>query len=186
MSSSSSVPPQQQPPPLPAETAAAAAKLEELLDSLLKISITVANYQPESAQVLQRRINEYVTHLADLDVLREALDVRVPLSILEALDAGKDPDVTTGELVQLAVDANQKTHGRMRALQMLNRDVASEVQRNYPELWATHATSGAAQFPIPAGPGLDQSHLLLAPPAPPPPSGAASAAAAAALPPPPH
>ncbi|KAI9335376.1 mediator complex, subunit Med10 [Zopfochytrium polystomum] len=109
-------------------------KLEDALETLLKISITVANYQPESGPVLQRRINEYVTQLADLDVLKEDLDVRVPLSVLEAIDEGKNPDQLTRDLVQILVDKNQKTNGRVRAMQDFSKELTSELQRNYPSL----------------------------------------------------
>ncbi|KAI9309718.1 hypothetical protein DFJ73DRAFT_949682 [Zopfochytrium polystomum] len=49
----------------------AAAETGGYLATLPDISITVANYQPESGPVLQRRINQYVTQSADLDVLKE-------------------------------------------------------------------------------------------------------------------
>ncbi|KAJ3417033.1 hypothetical protein HDV05_007515 [Chytridiales sp. JEL 0842] len=117
-----------------AEPSQVEIKLLELLDTLFKISLTVADFQPDSNAILQKRINRVASQLSDLNSLKETLDLKVPMNVLDYIDDGKNPDLYTKELVQLLVDKNQKTKGRVDAIQTLRNDLGKELRRNYPEL----------------------------------------------------
>ncbi|KAJ3316318.1 Mediator of RNA polymerase II transcription subunit 10 [Blyttiomyces sp. JEL0837] len=109
-------------------------KLEEILHSLFKMGVTVANFQAESGAVLHRRIDEYTSQLADLDSLKDNLDVRVPLEVIDTIESGKNPDQYTRDLMQMLVDKNQKANGRIQTMENFFKELNSELSRNYPEL----------------------------------------------------
>ncbi|KAL2913516.1 Mediator of RNA polymerase II transcription subunit 10 [Polyrhizophydium stewartii] len=109
------------------------AKLVETLDTLLKLGMTVFDYQPESGEVLNRRINTLIQCLADLDDMKRDIDVSIPVSLLEIVDNGINPDLYTSDMVQALVDKNQKTNGRVESIKMLRDELWRELSRNFPD-----------------------------------------------------
>ncbi|KAH6562245.1 hypothetical protein BASA50_001186 [Batrachochytrium salamandrivorans] len=110
------------------------AKLLETLDTLLKISMTVYDFQPESGAVLNKRIGSLVGCLTDLDGMANSTDIQVPINLLEVVENGINPDQFTGDVVQTLLDKNQKTNGRIESIKILKDEMRAQLQRNYPAL----------------------------------------------------
>ncbi|KAI8921793.1 transcription factor subunit Med10 of mediator complex-domain-containing protein [Entophlyctis helioformis] len=127
-------------------TTAAAGSTEQLeatlldtLDVLLKMGMTVYDYQPESADVLGRRINKLTACLAGLDDLKhQASDVHIPMALLDVVEAGANPDLFLRDLVQTLTDKNQKSNGRVQSIRMLRQEMEAQVLRNYASRQPLH------------------------------------------------
>ncbi|KAI8803096.1 mediator complex, subunit Med10, partial [Cladochytrium replicatum] len=109
-------------------------KTLSVLDALFNLAVTVYDFQPESTPVLQNRVTDFTKQLAELDRHKNDVNVRVPLSLIDYVDGGQNPDLHTKELVQTLVDKNQKSSGRIASIKMLSDELKSEVALNYPDL----------------------------------------------------
>ncbi|EGF83434.1 hypothetical protein BATDEDRAFT_22126 [Batrachochytrium dendrobatidis JAM81] len=109
-------------------------KLLQTLETLLKISMTVHDFQPESGPVLNTRIETLVQCLLDMNDAKANTDIQVPFSLLEVVENGINPDQFTSDLVQTLVDKNQKTKGRIESIKILKDEIRTQLERNYPGL----------------------------------------------------
>ncbi|KAI8871893.1 hypothetical protein GQ42DRAFT_161686 [Ramicandelaber brevisporus] len=109
--------------------------IESALGTLLDITITAHDFQPDSSNpVLHRRINDYIADLAQIDQVAPALnDVRVPMAIVDAIDNNRNPDVFTTEFIDRLAGENQFAHGKTVALSRFRDALASELNDIFPE-----------------------------------------------------
>eukprot|EP00842_Homolaphlyctis_polyrhiza_P003873 jgi/Hompol1/4487/HPOL_000549-RA len=107
------------------------AKLRQTIDTLLRIAMTVHDFQPESASVLNRRINSLIKCLAEMDDMKGDVDLQVPMDLLEVVESGVNPDRYVADLVQTLVDKNQKTNGRIDSIKMLRDQLNIQIASNF-------------------------------------------------------
>ena len=65
-----------------------------------------------------------------LETLGEDETLELPWSVLEAVDRGENPQAMIREQVQTLVDKNQKTHGRIVAIQQLKEQLEKSLLAN--------------------------------------------------------
>ncbi|KAJ3102132.1 Mediator of RNA polymerase II transcription subunit 10 [Phlyctochytrium planicorne] len=110
-------------------------KVQGLVNHLFRIGVTVYDFQPGSAPILHRRINDLASQMVALDAAKEDLnDVRVPFSLIDFIEEGKNPDIYTKDLIQLLIDKNQKTNGRIQTMKMFRNDLERELLSTFPDV----------------------------------------------------
>ncbi|KAJ3085215.1 Mediator of RNA polymerase II transcription subunit 10 [Quaeritorhiza haematococci] len=133
-------------------------KLQEYLDSLLKLCISVYDFQPDCNQVVHRRVNDAVKRLGELDAMKHNLDVRIPVPLIDFIEDGRNPDVFIKDTIQSMVDKNQKTAGKIKSLTTLESCLESELERNYPDLLEQYRQIMAAPPAVP--PSMTDQHPI--------------------------
>ncbi|KAF9118587.1 Mediator of RNA polymerase II transcription subunit 10 [Mortierella sp. 14UC] len=107
--------------PDPAEVAAAQTertrealeeKLQELIQSLLELSITVYDFQAESNSLVHQKIQELTKQLGEIEQFKDQLDMMVPWEVLSYIEDGKNPDLFSKTFVEAVAGENQFTNGK--------------------------------------------------------------------------
>ncbi|KAF9576401.1 Mediator of RNA polymerase II transcription subunit 10 [Mortierella alpina] len=91
-------------------------KLQELIECLLELSITVYDFQTESGSLVHQKIQELITQLSDIEGFKDKLDMMVPWEVLSYIEDGKNPDLFSKTFVEAVAGENQFTNGKITAL----------------------------------------------------------------------
>lgn len=59
-----------------------------------------------------------IMRLQELEGMKGSIDTTVPYDIICAVEGDANPDIFTGKLLQVLVDKNQKTNGRIQAIKV--------------------------------------------------------------------
>ncbi|KAF9085965.1 Mediator of RNA polymerase II transcription subunit 10 [Mortierella sp. GBA35] len=111
--------------PDPTEAAAAATeetrqalekKLEELIQNLLELSITVYDFQSESNSLVHQKISDIIQQLKAIEEYKDTLDMVVPWEVLSYIEDGKNPDLFSKTFVEAVAGENQFTNGKITAM----------------------------------------------------------------------
>lgn len=74
----------------------------------------VVNAWEQHTQAYQGKINEFLDNLRQLEAAAAPLDhITVPLTVVEQVDEGKNPDLFTKDLLQMTLDRNNSSRGRI-------------------------------------------------------------------------
>ncbi|KAI8853741.1 mediator complex, subunit Med10 [Chytridium lagenaria] len=120
---------------------AAQQKLQDFVNLLFRIGVTVYDFQPGSGPILHRRINDLAAQMEDLEKIKNQLnDIRVPFNLISHIEEGHNPDIYTKDLIQHLVDRNQKTNGRIQTMKQFRSDLEREILANFPDLHDTIAS----------------------------------------------
>jgi hypothetical protein len=82
-------------------------------------------------ETTQKRIQEMIQLLQEIKVEN---DFMIPMNVLEMVDHGINPDVLRKEQLQTIVDKNQKTHGRLRSIQLFHDELEQQIRSCFPDL----------------------------------------------------
>ncbi|RKO96533.1 hypothetical protein CXG81DRAFT_103, partial [Caulochytrium protostelioides] len=113
--------------------------LQQTIDDLYHIAVTVHDYQPDSGPVLVDRVERFVAQLQALDAHARddaARAARLPIDLIGFVEQGRNPDLYTRDVVSALVDRQQKTLGRREILHKLEQDLAAQIAANLPSLAA--------------------------------------------------
>ncbi|KAI1304071.1 Mediator of RNA polymerase II transcription subunit 10 [Mortierella claussenii] len=91
-------------------------KLQELIECLLELSITVYDFQSESNTLVHQKIQELIAQLSDIEGFKDKLDMMVPWEVLSYIEDGKNPDLFSKSFVEAVAGENQFTNGKITAL----------------------------------------------------------------------
>ncbi|KAF9121396.1 Mediator of RNA polymerase II transcription subunit 10 [Mortierella sp. GBA39] len=91
-------------------------KLQELIQSLLELSITVYDFQTESNSLVHQKIQELTKQLGEIEAFKDQLDVMVPWEVLSYIEDGKNPDLFSKTFVEAVAGENQFTNGKVTAM----------------------------------------------------------------------
>ncbi|KAG0364136.1 Mediator of RNA polymerase II transcription subunit 10 [Gamsiella multidivaricata] len=91
-------------------------KLQELIECLLELSITVYDFQAESNSLVHQKIQELIAQLSDIEGFKDKLDMMVPWEVLSYIEDGKNPDLFSKSFVEAVAGENQFTNGKITAL----------------------------------------------------------------------
>ncbi|KAF9965159.1 Mediator of RNA polymerase II transcription subunit 10 [Mortierella alpina] len=91
-------------------------KLQELIECLLELSITVYDFQNESGSIVHQKIQELITQLSDIEGFKDKLEMMVPWEVLSYIEDGKNPDLFSKTFVEAVAGENQFTNGKITAL----------------------------------------------------------------------
>ena len=108
-------------------------KLQDTINTVFKAGITYTDHRPESQTILKDRITSIIAHMQDLDQL-PFQDFPIPLNVIECVDAGVNPDLLRKDQVQLIVDKNQKTTGRLKSIAMFRDELQLQMSAHFPDL----------------------------------------------------
>ncbi len=92
---------------------------------LLKTGISIDSPQ------LPLLMNEIITQLQLLET--NTIPIDIPISLLECIDQGLNPDLLLKQQLQTIVDKNQKTHGRLLSIKLLHDELSSLAKSSYPD-----------------------------------------------------
>ncbi|KAF8986292.1 Mediator of RNA polymerase II transcription subunit 10 [Entomortierella lignicola] len=87
-------------------------KLQELIECLLELSITVYDFQSESNSLVHQKIQELIAQLSDIEGFKDKLDMMVPWEVLGYIEDGKNPDLFSKSFVEAVAGENQFTNGK--------------------------------------------------------------------------
>ncbi|KAF8949100.1 Mediator of RNA polymerase II transcription subunit 10 [Haplosporangium gracile] len=87
-------------------------KLQELIQSLLELSITVYDFQAESNSLVHQKIQELTKQLGEIEQFKDQLDMMVPWEVLSYIEDGKNPDLFSKTFVEAVAGENQFTNGK--------------------------------------------------------------------------
>ncbi|KAF9138264.1 Mediator of RNA polymerase II transcription subunit 10 [Linnemannia schmuckeri] len=87
-------------------------KLQELIQSLLELSITVYDFQTESNSLVHQKIQELTQQLGEIEQFKDQLDMMVPWEVLSYIEDGKNPDLFSKTFVEAVAGENQFTNGK--------------------------------------------------------------------------
>ncbi|KAJ3216087.1 Mediator of RNA polymerase II transcription subunit 10 [Dinochytrium kinnereticum] len=105
-------------------------KLQEFVNLLFRVGVTVFDFQPGSAPVLYRRINDLASQMEELDSMKDQMSsTRVPFNLLDYIEDGNNPDIYTKDMIQMLIDKNQKTNGRIQMMKRPGKGNASQFPR---------------------------------------------------------
>merc|ERR1711916_326993 len=91
--------------------------LDEVLEELRQISVTVEEFQgPTSQAILNTKLNKLIELYSDLDTQGGSLDTTVPLEAVQYVDHGLDPAGYAQGALRTLADLNTKLHGQVSAL----------------------------------------------------------------------
>ncbi|KAF9919671.1 Mediator of RNA polymerase II transcription subunit 10 [Linnemannia zychae] len=134
--------------PDPAEVAAAATettreelelKLQELIQSLLELSITVYDFQPESNPLVHQKIQELTKQLAEIEQFKDQIDMMVPWEVLSYIEDGKNPDSFSKTFVEAVAGENQFTNGKITAMKSFEAALTQNLGNTFPEDMAEYS-----------------------------------------------
>jgi len=107
--------------------------LKSLSQTLYNVGLIVQDFQPESDRVLQKRVNEIALGFKTLMQLKNGLDVKVPMEVLEFIEEGRNPDLFTKEFVERVAAENHYTNGKIWAFQEFHKVYWETLQAHFPE-----------------------------------------------------
>jgi len=113
--------------------------LKELVGKTWEIEEVVRNYGPETQPVLQERMMQYISSVAELRNHTACLeDVRVPMDMLQYLDEGGNVNQYTAEVFKACDRDNQASKGKVEAVQCLWDSVVAKMETDMPETAAAY------------------------------------------------
>ncbi|KAG0011000.1 Mediator of RNA polymerase II transcription subunit 10 [Entomortierella chlamydospora] len=131
-------------------------KLQEMIECLLELSITVYDFQSESNSLVHQKIQELITQLSDIEGFKDKLDMMVPWEVLGYIEDGKNPDLFSKSFVEAVAGENQFTNGKITALKAgsfesaLTQNLGSffpDEMMDYNQLVASASTSDNTTAP---------------------------------------
>eukprot|EP01113_Clastostelium_recurvatum_P015492 TRINITY_DN1864_c0_g1_i1.p1 TRINITY_DN1864_c0_g1~~TRINITY_DN1864_c0_g1_i1.p1 ORF type:complete len:150 (+),score=45.30 TRINITY_DN1864_c0_g1_i1:162-611(+) len=110
------------------------ASLEALVESLRQAVIVIEEFRQDTGQdLLFKKINDSMAHLRALEEHRHEEDLMLPVEILNFIDQGKNPDLFIKESLEGCLKANERTRGKIHALQTFRDDLSTRLQELYPD-----------------------------------------------------
>jgi len=108
--------------------------LETFIENVRQIGILVSDFQPQSQQVLNQKLQNMISNMQEIDKLRSPVqEVHVPLEVFEYIDGGKNPQLYTKDCMEKAMAKNEQVNGRIQNLKAFNADLQAELATAFPE-----------------------------------------------------
>ncbi|KAI8599815.1 transcription factor subunit Med10 of mediator complex-domain-containing protein [Dissophora ornata] len=108
-------------------------KLQELIECLLELSITVYDFQAESNSLVHQKIQELISQLSEIESYKDKLDMMVPWEVLSYIEDGKNPDLFSKSFVEAVAGENQFTNGKITALKSFEAALTQNLGSAFPE-----------------------------------------------------
>ena len=100
---------------------------------LAKTHAEISNDDPNPS--LFKRLNQMQLMLNELDILKDSEKTIIPIQVMEAVDNGINIKKYKKDQLQLFIDKNQKTKGRIESLCMFQNELKSQIELKYPDLF---------------------------------------------------
>ncbi|KAI8583634.1 hypothetical protein K450DRAFT_222071 [Umbelopsis ramanniana AG] len=109
-------------------------QLQELLQSLLDLSIIVYDFQPDGNRLVWNKINDIITHYQNIDRLKDDISEFIPEEVINYVEQGRNPDIFTRAFIERAAGENQYTNGKIQAVSEFRDLFKSELSKSFPDL----------------------------------------------------
>ena len=124
-------------------------QLDKIIETLRQTIIVMEDFHTDggnSQRLLWEQLNVFIDQLRELEELRIAAtasgnDVEVPLQIFEYVDKGKNPDLYNRDCLADSIARNQKTRGKIHALNSLKLGMETFLSQAYPECMSYYKSS---------------------------------------------
>ncbi|KAJ2901141.1 RNA polymerase II mediator complex subunit [Coemansia aciculifera] len=108
-------------------------KIQESLETLSQIRVTVMNHESADEHVLQQRVDRLIRGYADMHLLKDRLNVNVPEEVLTYIKDGRNPDEFTSQFMERLASENQFTNGKISALTNFKQEYEAKIREFFPE-----------------------------------------------------
>ncbi|KAJ2811663.1 RNA polymerase II mediator complex subunit [Coemansia furcata] len=108
-------------------------KIQESLETLSQIRVTVMNHESADEHVLQQRVDRLVRGYADMHLLKDRLNVNVPEEVLTYIKDGRNPDEFTSQFMERLASENQFTNGKISALTNFKQEYEAKIRELFPD-----------------------------------------------------
>ncbi|KAF9434782.1 Mediator of RNA polymerase II transcription subunit 10 [Entomortierella beljakovae] len=108
-------------------------KLQEMIQCLLELSITVYDFQAESNSLVHQKIQDLIAQLTDIEGFKDKLDMMVPWEVLGYIEDGKNPDLFSKSFVEAVAGENQFTNGKITALKSFESALSQNLGSFFPD-----------------------------------------------------
>jgi len=108
-------------------------KLETFVETVRQIGIIVHDFQPNSQTVLNRKLEEVVKGLKDIDQAKNKVNKNVPVEVLDYIDKGQNPSLYTKKCLDRALQSNEHIKGKLEVLGEFRTELAKQLSQVYPK-----------------------------------------------------
>ncbi|KAI4471915.1 mediator of rna polymerase ii transcription subunit 10 [Holotrichia oblita] len=108
-------------------------QLEMFIENVRQIHIIVSDFQPQSQNVLNQKLQSLVHGLQEVDKLKSQVqDVHVPLEVFDYIDQGRNPQLYTKDCIEKALAKNEQVKGKIDACRKFKANMLLELSRVFP------------------------------------------------------
>ncbi|KAJ1894548.1 RNA polymerase II mediator complex subunit [Coemansia sp. RSA 376] len=108
-------------------------KIEESLETLSQIRVTVMNHESADEHVLKQRLDRLLRGYADMHLLKDRLNINVPEEVLAFVKDGRNPDDFTSQFMERLASENQFTNGKISALTNFKQEFEAKIREFFPD-----------------------------------------------------
>ena len=107
--------------------------LEVFIENVREVGIMVGDFQPQTQQGLNSKIESLVLGLKTVDQLKGSMgDVVVPLDVFNYIDQGKNPQLYTHDCLENAIAKNAEVKGKIESLKRFRGMLLLELHKVFP------------------------------------------------------
>eukprot|EP01112_Ceratiomyxa_fruticulosa_P023474 TRINITY_DN897_c0_g1_i1.p1 TRINITY_DN897_c0_g1~~TRINITY_DN897_c0_g1_i1.p1 ORF type:complete len:194 (-),score=40.33 TRINITY_DN897_c0_g1_i1:82-663(-) len=113
--------------------------VESILESLRQAVIVIEEFQAEKGQeTLYRHMSDMVEEFSQLESHRSDNEILIPVEILNYIDQGKNPDLYIKDSLEACLHANERTNGKIDALQSFRNELETQMKDLYPAEYSVY------------------------------------------------
>merc|ERR1712226_662183 len=121
--------------------------LEELIENIRQTSIMVSDFQPQGQNNLNQKMHSIVHSLQEIDRTKSNFqDVCVPVSVLQYIDQGTNPQLYSKDLMQKALAKNEEVKGKVEVYKKFYNTFSEEMSAAFPEVFDFYVKTRPSQF----------------------------------------
>jgi len=107
--------------------------LEVFIENVREVGIMVGDFQPQTQQGLNSKIESLILGLKGVDATKNSMtDVVVPLDVFNYIDQGKNPQLYTHDCLENAIAKNAEVKGKIESLKRFRGMLLVELQNVFP------------------------------------------------------
>ncbi|KAI8905016.1 hypothetical protein EDD86DRAFT_220212 [Gorgonomyces haynaldii] len=103
------------------------SKISQLLSVLFTTGTILADFQEGSQPSLTNNLEKIRDLLLTLDKMADDIDIELPVEFVEMVEDGKNPRYEIYNHIRALVDKNQKTKGRVEAIEMFEKELSQHL-----------------------------------------------------------
>ncbi|VDI78309.1 mediator of RNA polymerase II transcription subunit 10-like [Mytilus galloprovincialis] len=108
-------------------------QLELFIETTRQVGIIVSDVQPNSQAVLNKKLNEMITGLQEVDKMKSQMaDISVPLEVFDYIDQGKNPNLYTKDCLEKTLAKNEQVKGKIDNLKRFKASLLVELTKVFP------------------------------------------------------
>ncbi|XP_052063464.1 mediator of RNA polymerase II transcription subunit 10-like [Mytilus californianus] len=108
-------------------------QLELFIETTRQVGIIVSDVQPNSQAVLNKKLNEMITGMQEVDKMKSQMaDISVPLEVFDYIDQGKNPNLYTKDCLEKTLAKNEQVKGKIDNLKRFKASLLVELTKVFP------------------------------------------------------